>query len=111
MALSAFQPVICDLKTDAIGVGKECCPIVRGVLRIELCLRCHDAGATKLSGYGSNPVRRLNAEAEVVQSRGIRIVCSFGARRPQDITKMAVEILNVRIAAQSELVFAEAQRL
>ena len=111
MSLSAFQPVVCDLKADAIGIGAVCCPIVRSVLRIELCLRCHNAGSTKLSGYGSNSVRRINAEAQVVQPRGIAVVCGLGTRRPKDITKMAVEILNVRIAAQRELVFAESQSL
>ena len=71
MALSAFQPVVCNLKAYAIRVGEVRCPIVRGIIRVELCLRCLDAGATKLSGYGSDSVRRVNAEAEVVQPRGI----------------------------------------
>jgi hypothetical protein len=111
MALSAFQPEVCDLKTDAIGVCEIRCPIVGGVIRVELCLRCIDAGATKLSCDDSDFVRRINAEAEVVQPRRVGVVCGFVTRWPKDITKMAVEILNVRIAAQSELVFAETQRL
>ena len=36
---------------------------------------------------------------------------SFGTRRAKDITKVAVEVLNVRIAAQSEFIFAKAQSL
>ena len=36
---------------------------------------------------------------------------SFGTRRAKDITKVAVEVLNVRIAAQSELILAETQGL
>jgi hypothetical protein len=66
---------------------------------------------TKLSGYGSYFVRRINAETEVVQPGGIGIVCGLGMRRPQDITKMAVEILNVRVTSQSEPGLAEAQSL
>jgi len=111
MTFSTLQTVVCDFEANAIGVGEERCPIVRSVLSVELCLRRLDAGATKLSGYGSNFGRRINAEAEVVQPRGIGVVCGLGTRRPKDITKMAVEILNVRIAAQSELVLAKAQSL
>lgn len=36
---------------------------------------------------------------------------SFGTRRAKDITKVAVEVLNVRIAAQSEFILAKAQSL
>ncbi len=36
---------------------------------------------------------------------------SLGTRRAKNITKVAVEVLNVRIVAQSEFVFAKAQSL
>ena len=52
MALSTLQTVVRNFESNAIGVGEERCPIVRSVLRVELCLRRLDAGATKLSGYG-----------------------------------------------------------
>ena len=47
----------------------------------------------------------------MVQPRSIGVVCSLGTRRAKDITKVAVEVLNVRIAAQSELILAETQSL
>ena len=54
MAFSTLQTVVCDFESNAIGIGEERRPIIRSVLRVELCLRRLDAGATKLSGYGSH---------------------------------------------------------
>ena len=77
MAFSTLQTVVCDFESNAIRVGEERCPIVWSILGVELCLRRLDAVATELSGYGSDFTRRINAEAEMVQPRSIRVVCSL----------------------------------
>lgn len=78
MAFSTLEPVVCDLDANAIGISEERCPVVGRILSVELCLRCLNADAAKLSGYRRDFGRRINAEAKVVQPRGIGIACGLG---------------------------------
>jgi len=74
MTFSAPLTVVRDFKTHAIGISKKRCPIVRGVLRVVLCLGSFDARCAKLNGHGYDVGHRIDAKAEVMQSGRIGIV-------------------------------------
>jgi hypothetical protein len=54
MAISTLLAVISDFEANAIGVGKECCPIVGSVLSVEFFFRSLDTSRTKLIGNCHN---------------------------------------------------------
>ncbi len=111
MAIPAFLAVVGNFKANAIGIGEEGRPIVWRVLRVELRFRCLDPKRTKLIGNRGNICARLNTKAEVVQARSIGVMPAGIARRAQNVTEMAVEVLDVRITTQGKTVLSEAERL
>ena len=68
MAVAALLPIVGDFEAQAIGVVEESCPVVGGVLGVEPCLGSVDAQIAELFGDGGDIVRRVDAQAEMVQA-------------------------------------------
>ena len=110
MALAALLAVVCNFEVNAIGVSEESCPIVGSVLGVEFCLRGFDAHSTKLIGNRHNISDRLNAKAKVMKPRSVGVVLFGIAGWTKNVAEMTIEVLDVRIAAQGEIVLSETKR-
>ena len=77
-SLSSFLAVVCNLKTNAIRVGKENCVIIWRVLRVKLRNRKFDFLFGKQFGNGVHSGTIFNSEAKVVQTGSQRIM--FGIK-------------------------------
>ena len=74
MPLSPLLPVVGNFKTNAIRAFKEGCRVVARILRIQPGLRCLYAEGAKLIGYRVNISRGIDTQAEVMQTRSVRIL-------------------------------------
>ena len=110
MALAALLAVVGNFEANAIGVSEESCPIVGSVLGVELCLRGFNAYRTKLIGNRHNISDRLNAKAKVMKPRSVGVVLLGIAGWTKNVAEMTIEVLDVRIAAQGEIVLSETKR-
>jgi hypothetical protein len=61
--------------------------------------------------YGMNVSRGIDAQAEVMQTWGVRVVFRGPTGRPQHKAEVTVEVLNVRVARKSEFILAESENL
>ena len=96
MAFAPVLTIVCHFKPQSIRVVEEYCPVVWCVLRIQLCI--------------SNIRDGIYSKAEAMEARRIRIVHFGRARRTHHKTKVAIEVLDVRISVQREAVLVKAQR-
>jgi hypothetical protein len=53
--------------------------------------------------------RGIDTQAEVMQARGVRVVFSQRAGRPRHKPEVSIEVLNMRIARDTEFVLAEGE--
>jgi hypothetical protein len=56
-----------------------------------------------------NVSRGIDAQAEVMQTWGVRVVFRGRAGRPQHKAEVTIEVLNVRVARDTESVLAEGE--
>lgn len=111
VALAPFLPIVGDLQPDAIRITEKCRPVVRRIFRIGRGFTGIDSRGTQFPRGRPDILRRLDAQAEMMQPRRIRIVWVPRPRRAYHKTELPVEVLGMRIAADGEGVLAETKHL
>src|SRR5262245_25117340 len=102
MPIFAFLPVVGDLETNSVRTLKEGGRVVARVVRIQLWFCCVHAESAKLARHGVNIGRGLHAQTKVMKARRVWFVFRTHAGRPQHESEVAIEILNMRIAPETE---------
>ena len=107
VTLTPLLPEVGDFQPDAVRIGEEARPVVRRVLRMVGGRTGLDAGCAQPLGRRDHVVDRIDAQAEVMQARRVGIVPGLPPRRPQHKAEVAVEVLDVGIAAERKATVAQ----
>lgn len=111
MTGTPFGSEIGDLEPNSVRILEERPPVIWCVFRIAF-RRCRfDACPAKTLRYLNDLRGRLYAKADVMQPGRIGVERGAVNRRPQDISKVSIVVLNMRIAAQGESILAESQEI
>lgn len=109
--LTPLFPKVGDFQLQPIGIGKKDREIIRRVFGIIFRLTQNNLVFLKSGCRFAHFLLGCHAQAEMVQARPIRIMPLQRASRAQDITEMAIIILNMPLTIQLKAVFTKCQHL
>lgn len=110
MTLSPFQAVVRNFEPHSVRVREEYGKVVWGVLGIQLRYRDRDTGFSELGCRFLYVAFTFYAQAEMMESRRVGTVSDVFPRRAKNIAEMAIEILHMPLAVDSEFVLTKAKR-